>query len=449
MDKDIAITVENIAKIYRLGVKDEMNENFLGTVFDFIKSPLKNYKTYRSLYKFDDVDLNEQISETDSNTIFALNGVSFDVKKGEVIGIIGRNGAGKSTLLKVLSKITTPTKGHVAVRGRISSLLEVGTGFHPELTGRDNIYLNGTILGMTKKEIDSKFEEIVEFSGMEKFLDTPVKRYSSGMKVRLAFSVAAHLEPEILIIDEVLAVGDAEFQKKCLNKMENVSTQGRTVLFVSHNLPAVLRLCPRSILLKEGKVIKDGPSTEVIPYYLKSQSNDDKLSQKKWENIDQAPGDHKVRLRALEVISETGELIEVADITKPIGLKMTFDVIEDGYLMLPYYNVFNDENVRIFALVDTDPEWRKKKRPKGRYISTAWIPGNLLSEGRLYINPSMKSTGQKDKYFYEQDAVSIQIVDNMEGDSARGDYAGRMGGAVRPLLEWETQYSPDSNLPVS
>ena len=257
---NMAIKVENISKRYRIGLKEDMHDTAGKAIFDFIKRPLKNYRKFRSLYRFD--DNNPDMNANSSDIIWALRDVSFEVRHGEVLGIIGKNGAGKSTLLKILCGITDPTSGYAEIRGRISSLLEVGTGFHPELTGRENVYLNGTILGMRKKEVDRKFDQIVDFSGIEKFINTPVKRYSSGMRVRLAFSVAAHLEPEVLLIDEVLAVGDADFQKKCLNKMEEVGQEGRTVLFVSHNMPAVCRLCNRTILLDRGRLVDDGPSDQ-------------------------------------------------------------------------------------------------------------------------------------------------------------------------------------------
>jgi lipopolysaccharide transport system ATP-binding protein len=257
---DVVISVKNLSKLYRLGLREEAPDTLAGSLFSWLKAPCKNIKRLRSLTR-----LNPNVNAND--VLAALRNVSFDVKSGEVIGIIGRNGAGKSTLLKILSRITEPTSGQAVIRGRIGSLLEVGTGFHPELTGRENVYMNGTILGMTKKEIDRKFDEIVDFAGFEKFLDTPVKRYSSGMQVRLAFAVAAHLDPEILIVDEVLAVGDAEFQKKCLGKMESVSQQGRTVLFVSHNLPAVRRLCTRGILLNKGTVDIDAPVDTTLQHY--------------------------------------------------------------------------------------------------------------------------------------------------------------------------------------
>jgi len=259
-----AIKVDGISKCYRLGLEEKIHDTIGGAFFDLIKSPLKNFQYYRSLYTFDDTSP----EDSQADILWALKDVSFDVKKGESVGIIGRNGSGKSTLLKIISKITSPTKGYAQVRGKVSSLLEVGTGFHPELSGKENVYLNGTILGMRKKEIDSKYDEIVDFSGIKRFINTPVKRYSSGMRVRLAFAVAAHLEPEVLLIDEVLAVGDAEFQKKCLGKMGDVTKQGRTVLFVSHQMAAVEQLCDRVIWLQDGVVRKCGPATEIIGEYL-------------------------------------------------------------------------------------------------------------------------------------------------------------------------------------
>lgn len=261
MSNDVAIKVENLSKRYRIGLKEEMHNTFCGAITSWIKSPFSNFKRLRQLSKFAEKDDGEDI-------IWALRDLSFEVKHGEVIGIIGGNGAGKSTLLKIISRITEPTSGRIILNGRVSSLLEVGTGFHPELTGRENVYLNGAVLGMSKTEIDRKFDEIVAFSDVEKFLDTPVKRYSSGMRVRLAFAVAAHLEPEILLIDEVLAVGDAQFQKKCLGKMSEVSREGRTVLFVSHNMSAVQQLCDRALLLTESMISIEGSVEECISQYL-------------------------------------------------------------------------------------------------------------------------------------------------------------------------------------
>ncbi len=259
------IKVESLGKCYRLGMKEEIHDTFVGAMASWMRSPLQNFKNLQKLAAFNPGDESDDI-------LWALRDVSFEVKQGEVLGIIGHNGAGKSTLLKILSRITDPSTGSVTVDGRVASLLEVGTGFHQDLTGRENVYMNGTILGMTKKEIDRKFDEIIDFSGVEKFIDTPIKRYSSGMKVRLAFSVAAHLEPEILVIDEVLAVGDAAFQKKCLGKMQDVATQGRTVLFVSHQLEALSNLCSRAIMLEKGTIYKTGDTEEVISTYLNKQA---------------------------------------------------------------------------------------------------------------------------------------------------------------------------------
>jgi lipopolysaccharide transport system ATP-binding protein len=258
---EIAIKVDNLSKAYRLGTRAERPETFVQAGFNLLTAPLRNFRRLR------DLDLSSSNRER-SDVLWALKDVTFAIQRGEVVGFVGRNGAGKSTLLKILSRITEPTTGRIEIHGRISSLLEVGTGFHPELSGRENVYMNGTILGMKKAEIDARFDEIVAFSGVERFLDTPVKRYSSGMKVRLAFSVAAHLEPDILIIDEVLAVGDAEFQKKCLGKMQDVAGGGRTVLFVSHNMAAIQNLCGRAISLVSGQLFDDGPTDTVISNYL-------------------------------------------------------------------------------------------------------------------------------------------------------------------------------------
>jgi len=268
-----AISVEHLSKAYRIGLAQELPDTLVGAVTGWAAAPFRGFRSLRRLNTFGR-------DHDGQDTLWALRDVSFDVQEGEVVGIIGRNGAGKSTLLKILSRITEPTGGRAVVRGRVSSLLEVGTGFHPELTGRENVYMNGTILGMTKREIDRKFDDIVAFSGVTRFLDTPIKRYSSGMKVRLAFSVAAYLEPEILIIDEVLAVGDAEFQTRCVGKMEDVARCGRTVLFVSHNLPAVDRLCNRAVLLHNGSVVNIGSTGDIIEeYHSRTRTN---VSETRW-----------------------------------------------------------------------------------------------------------------------------------------------------------------------
>jgi lipopolysaccharide transport system ATP-binding protein len=436
--KDIAIKVEGISKRYRIGLKEQVHDSLCGAIIDFIKNPFKNYRKYRSLYKFDDVKKNSFAESAD--IIWALRDISFTVQKGELLGIIGRNGAGKSTLLKILAKVTDPTTGLIEIHGRVSSLLEVGTGFHPELTGRENIYLNGTILGMKKTEIDRKFDEIVDFSGVEKFIDTPVKRYSSGMSVRVAFAVAAYLEPEILIIDEVLAVGDEEFQKKCLGKMRDVGQAGRTVLFVSHNMPAVTRLCSRTILLEEGQILKDGPSRDVISAYLGTETGT--IGERVWVDPLKAPAGEVCRLRAVRVRSEDGQIIETLDIRQPVRLEMEFEVLKPGHVLMPHYNILNEDGIELFSAHDLDPEWRGRHRPIGRYVSTVWVPGNFFAEGTIFVAAAMITLNPNVVQFYEADVVAFNVVESFGGDSARGDWLKQMSGVVRPMLKWSTEFYP-------
>jgi lipopolysaccharide transport system ATP-binding protein len=425
-------------------VRDKIQHSLGATIVDILKSPISNYRKYRSLYKFDDIDLESSgdfRSSPSADIIWALRDVSFSVAHGEVLGIIGRNGAGKSTLLKILSKITPPTRGQATIRGRVASLLEVGTGFHQELTGRENVYLNGTILGMRKNEVDRKFDEIIEFSGVERFLDTPVKRYSSGMRVRLAFAVAAQLEPEILIIDEVLAVGDAAFQKKCLNKMESVSSQGRTILFVSHNMQAIARLCPRAILLDGGHLVQDGRASQVVSTYMHSESGTTAL--REWADLQNAPGDEVVRLRAVRVRDESGHVSETIDIRHRFAIEMEYDVLESGHLLMPNFNIFNSEGVHVFTTLDQDPKWRKVPRPQGRYVSTVWIDENLMAEGTFFVCAALMTPQPYIPHFYQRDVVTFHVVDSLESGSARGDWPGEIEGVMRPLLRWETHYDTD------
>lgn len=436
-----AIKISNVSKLFRIGCKERKHDTLSAAMASFIKSPLENYRRYRSLYKFDDVNLKAHKNDkTDSeDVLWALRDVSFEVGHGEVIGIIGGNGAGKSTLLKVMSRITPPTKGSIELRGRVGSLLEVGTGFHPELSGRENIYLNGTILGMTKREVDQRFDEIVDFSNVEKFLDTPVKRYSSGMRVRLAFAVAAHLDPEILIIDEVLAVGDSEFQKKCLNRMKDVSAEGRTVLFVSHSMPAITRLCPRAILIRDGELVADGPSHAVVAAHLHSGKG---IAAVEWEDPSKAPGRDVVRLRGVRITDKDGNTCEACDIRQPVGLEMEYEVLKQGHVLLPHFQVKNEDDVEIFSAHDLDPEWRGKVRPCGRYRSTAWVPGNLMAEGMFFVTAALITLNPNLFQFCENEVVAFQVIDNNDGDTARGDWVGNMGGVMRPMLEWNTVFQP-------
>jgi lipopolysaccharide transport system ATP-binding protein len=373
-------------------------------------------------------------------SVWALDGVSFEVTEGEVVGIIGRNGAGKSTLLKILSRITEPTRGEVLLRGRVGALLEVGTGFHPELTGRENVYLSGSILGMRRGEITAKFDEIVDFAGIGRFLDTPVKRYSSGMFMRLAFAVAAHLEPEILIIDEVLSVGDASFQRKCLNKMDELGRGGRTVLFVSHNLPAVTRICPRVILLDAGRVLQDGPADKIVGAYLRTGLGT--AAVRVWPDPATAPGNTTVRLLGARLRDDEGRVAATFDIRRSIGIELEFLVLEDGHQLIPSVGVFNEEGLNVFAAAEVKSPWYLKPRPRGRYRTTAWIPGNFMAEGMYFVAASLGRWNPAEHFAYEQDAVAFQVIDTLDGDSARGDYGGSFPGIVRPLLNWTTRYEP-------
>lgn len=435
---NIAIRAESVSKLYRIGAADSEHEHMLSAMVDFIKSPLKNFRKYRSLYDFSDVDLsNPESNAIPANVIWALRDVSFDIQQGEVVGIIGMNGAGKSTLLKVLSRITPPTRGRITINGRVNSLLEVGTGFHQELTGRENVYMNGIILGMRKKEVDRKFDEIVEFSGVEKFLDTPVKRYSSGMRVRLAFAVAAHLEPEILIVDEVLAVGDAAFQKKCMNKMQDVGEQGRTVLIVSHNMQAITRMCERVILLDKGRKLLDGPAHEVVSAHLKGGR--DSTAHRQWQGLE-APGGEIARLRAVRVRTEDGHVTEAVDIRKSVGIEIEYEVLRPGYVFMPSFALINEEGVNVCVAIDQDPDWRMRRRNPGCYTSTGWIPGNLLSEGLLSVNVTLWLLDPIKKIeVHHKDVVGFQVIDSVEGNSARGDWVGNLPGVIRPMLKWTTR----------
>ena len=359
------------------------------------------------------------------------------MQAGEVVGIIGNNGAGKSTLLKILSRITVPTTGRTEVHGRIGSLLEVGTGFHPDLTGRENIYLNGTILGITLSEVRKRFDEIVAFSEIEKFIDTPVKWYSSGMYLRLAFSVAAHLDTEVLIMDEVLAVGDVSFQQKCLDRMNEIRDQGRTILFVSHSMAAVTRLCERAILLDNGHMVADGPTAEVVNRYLASSRK--VTAEREWPSLDEAPGNEIVKMQKVRVRTKEGLTAETVNIQNLVGIELTYQILKSDQILIPKVDVLNEEGVHLFSSHDVGPEWRRQPRAIGCYVSTIWIPGNFLSGGNLLVNASLMSHYPATvTHLHETQVVTFQVVDTHGPDSARGDYLGPIPGVIRPLFEWET-----------
>jgi lipopolysaccharide transport system ATP-binding protein len=423
------IKVEQLSKRYRIGGLDAGYTTFREMLAGAMVKPLKRL---RRSYK------------PTVETIWALRDVNFDIEPGEVVGLIGHNGAGKSTLLKVLSRITVPTTGRTAVYGRIGSLLEVGTGFHPDLTGRENIYLNGTILGIRRAEIARKFDEIVAFSGIEQFIDTPVKWYSSGMYLRLAFSVAVHLDTEVLIMDEVLAVGDVSFQLKCLDKMQEIKNQGRTLLFVSHSMAAVTRLCQRAILLEKGCLKDDGPAHQIVNDYLGQSWK--VTASRQWANLSEAPGNEVARLLQVRMCDVSGQLVESFNIRSPVGIELTYEVLQPNHWLVPKVELFNEEGVQLFSTHDVGTRWRNRARPAGRYISTAWIPGNLLSEGNMVAHASLVShTPSNIVHAYVPRAVAFQVVDNQSKDSARGDYVGPIPGVMRPLLDWTTEQSIDEH----
>jgi lipopolysaccharide transport system ATP-binding protein len=368
--------------------------------------------------------------------IWALKDINFEVAQGEVVGLVGRNGAGKSTLLKILARITRPTEGYAEIRGRVGSLLEVGTGFHGELSGRENVYMSGAILGMRKQEIDRKFDEIVAFSEVERFLDTSLKHYSSGMQMRLAFAVAAHLEPEILLVDEVLAVGDAAFQKKCLGKMSDVARHGRTIIFVSHNMTALRKLCPRAIRIEGGRIVESGNSDDVVNHYL--QRNMDADLKCEWDDPQTAPGDERVRLRSVRVIPQSD-----SDGPITVHTPVRIEFIYWNYVPNTVLNVSmilnNAEEVCVFASAsDFSP------RPAGLVRHTVTIPGDLLNAGSYYINMIIVKDASVGLLF-QNNLVGFEVL---EGEIV-GNWYGKLPGAMRPKLCWESEAVQSSDFAVS
>jgi lipopolysaccharide transport system ATP-binding protein len=370
----------------------------------------------------------------DQDYIWALRHVDFEVERGQVLGIVGKNGAGKSTLLKLLSRITEPTEGKAIIQGRVGSLLEVGTGFHPELTGRENIYLNGAILGMRRTEIESKFDEIVSFAEVEKFIDTPVKRFSSGMYLRLAFAVAAHLEPEILLVDEVLAVGDAAFQRKCLGKMSDVAQQGRTVLFVSHNMAAVLRLTQETIVIDQGRLVMRAPTPEAVDYYMTSGLA--QSGERAWS--DEIAQMSPFRPIAVRVLDDVGRVSGQVMAQKGFAVEFEYQVVQEIKGLRVGVYLFTSRGEPVFTSFDTDDAARFERmasRPAGRYISRAIIPGNLVNEGRFVVGVNASSY-RIQSYFTDEYALTFTA----DSAGAPGSHwPERRGGPVRPALDWEIE----------
>ena len=426
----VAIHVENLGKRYRIGDRREGYSTLRDAIASAAQTPLWI--------------LRDRNRKNSSRQFWALKDVSFEVKQGEVVGIIGRNGAGKSTLLKILTRVTYPTAGRAEIRGRIGSLLEVGTGFHPELTGRENIYLNGAILGMRKTEIQQKFDEIVEFAEIEKFLDTPVKRYSSGMYMRLAFAIAAHLEPEILIVDEVLAVGDAAFQKKCLGKMGKVAKEGRTVLFVSHNMVAIESLCNRVIWLDQGQLMAEGHPASVVSTYLQSSASI--LTQQIWGTPATAPGNDKIRLRRVCARPEGGEPSDPITMRTPAVLEFDFWNLVQGAHLDINFQLITAQGIVVFASNPTDQSgWHGKSYPTGLFRSKCYIPGDLLKSGCYCV---LLTVTRDDYYilYQKEDVLVFEVQDSAE---LRRGWYGEMVGIVRPLLKWTTEQIDDKTVSTS
>jgi lipopolysaccharide transport system ATP-binding protein len=433
---DKALAVDEVSKLYRIGSAADLVSKDDNAVVRLLKKPLNNYRKYRSLYRFTEEEL--QGETVGKDILWALRDVSFNVEPGEVVGLVGANGAGKSTLLKILSRVTPPTKGRCVIRGRVSCLLEVGTGFHSELTGRENIYMNSTILGMRKREVDRKFDEIVDFSGISKFIDTPVKRYSSGMSVRLAFAIMAHLEPEILIVDEVLAVGDAEFQRKCLNQMGNAGREGKAVLFVSHNMAAITRLCDRGLLLRNGQIVQDGTAADVVHTHVSGGHGE--AASREWPDMESAPGDDKVRLRAVRIVAESGAPLDSVSADEQVGIQLIYDVLEEGQVLSPYFTIVSDAGIDLFSTTDADASADKVARQVGRYISTAWVPGGLLAGGTHYVRAVMRSVQEQYRPFTERDIIAFNVIDSDSGIFGTGWWEGRPSGVIHPRLQWSTEY---------
>ena len=416
-----ALQVEGLGKQYRLGTSGGTASSYK-SLRDELTRPFRRGRKRAAASR---------------RTIWALRNVSFEIQPGERVGVIGRNGAGKSTLLKLLSRITAPTEGRARIRGRVGSLLEVGTGFHPELSGRDNIFLSGAILGMRRNEIRAKIDEIVEFAGVQAFLETPVKRYSSGMYLRLAFAVAAHLEPDVLLVDEVLAVGDADFQKKCLGRMEEIGRTGRTVLFVSHSMPSILRLCDRVILLDRGGVVADGNAQTVLRRYLDSALGSP--AHRAWETPATAPGDDVVRLKSIRVQNDLGVVTEEIDIRRPAVVEVEYwHMGDDTSRPTVTLHFVNEDGVVLFVSSDfNDRRWPETARRPGVVRAQCEIPGNFLAEGRVLVTAALTTVSPPRLHAVERDAVSFHVVDRSEGDGVRGMYTSDWPGVVRPMLKWD------------
>jgi lipopolysaccharide transport system ATP-binding protein len=418
---DIVVRAEDLGKRYRIGQMRGAYRTLRDALGEKARTSL------------------QRLRREQEETIWALRHASFEVRRGQVLGIIGRNGAGKSTLLKLLSRVTEPSEGRAEIRGRVGSLLEVGTGFHPELTGRENIYLNGAILGMKRLEIARKFDEIVGFAEVTKFIDTPVKRYSSGMYLRLAFAVAAHLEPEILVVDEVLAVGDAEFQRKCLGKMSDVAQEGRTVLFVSHNMSAIQRLTQESLVLENGQIVLRAPTGEAIDHYLSAGLN--QSGERIWEDDARLSSAAPFRPLSLRVVDARGRQAETVLAAEPFCVEMAYELQAEVTGLRVGLYVTTSRGDPVLTSFDTDDPARFVEvtaRQPGRYVSRCHFPANLFNEGRYLLGVNASSFKIR-SYFTDEHALILTV----DGTGAVGSqWPEPRSGVVRPSLEWDLEGPP-------
>ena len=416
------VKIEHVSKMYRLGLVGS------ATIQDDLKRVW--YKWRGKEDPFLKIGEENKRDAVGGNYVWALKDIDLEVYQGEVLGIIGKNGAGKSTLLKLLSKVTKPSTGSIKTKGRIASLLEVGTGFHPELTGRENIFLNGAILGMKKYEIKSKFDEIVDFSGCERYIDTPVKRYSSGMYVRLAFAVAAHLDPEILVVDEVLAVGDAEFQKKAIGKMKDVSEgQGRTVLFVSHNMGSINALCDNCVWMENGRIRETGKSTKIISNYLKGDKANTATSFN-WE-LENRPGDSQIKLNQFRFIDKEGKTKDEFKVDEDFGIEITFEKIDKESKAGPNFLLSTQSGTKIFQSLETNSENIKF----GLNKSICWFPKHFFNTESYQLTIAL--TTHSPVEIHCQHDIFFDVLES-NSKIIRGEYLGEMHGVLRPHLKWET-----------
>jgi len=448
----LSISVENVSKVYRLG---EINRGqFFGDVRRWVRGK------FNPAHTFGDPETEAEQEPKAADLFYALKNVSFDIKQGETVGIIGANGAGKSTLLKLISRITAPSTGSIKINGRIGSLLEVGTGFHPDLTGRDNVFMNGAILGMNRPEVVAKFDDIVSFSGVEKFIDTPVKRYSSGMFVRLAFSVAAFLEPEILIVDEVLSVGDQQFQNRCIQRLQDIIKEGRTVLFVSHGAGQIRKLCTRAICLQGGEIICDDEANASLEHYQASLRNSgmgiDEHEQVENEQVEEEsspeiiyqeieqPGDEVVKIHSCRIVDALGNIIKEGSISQGFRLEFTYKVLQEGFPLRPACIVSDELGNILFWTGDTSLDSRNVPPAPGYYSTRIEFPERYFSPGKLLFTFGVgEDTETGYSHALANDALSIRLMDDWNDKLIRGAYQGVLPGFIRPLLKWTTSISPE------